>query len=135
VERVVKFARYSLSNAGMYGLSTAVLHSGWKSPPHPQNTSAVVGNLKYRSGSFGSWIPTGDRWYFPFPSFWIRLKYHRSIRSDRSKKRPQNQTGPIKTVVPGPKKNQIDAKYSVRCRPLPQANSYAGLQVWPLRVC
>jgi hypothetical protein len=27
------------------------------------------------------------------------LKHH---RSDRSKKRPNNQTGPIKTVVPGP---------------------------------
>ena len=24
------------------GLATAVLHSGWKSPPHPQNTFAVV---------------------------------------------------------------------------------------------
>jgi len=28
------------------GLSTDVLHLGWKSPPPPQNTSAVVGNLK-----------------------------------------------------------------------------------------
>ena len=37
------------------GLSTAVLYSGWKLPPHPQITCAVVGNLKYRSGSVGSW--------------------------------------------------------------------------------
>jgi hypothetical protein len=28
------------------GLSTVALHLGRKSPPHPQNTSAVVGNLK-----------------------------------------------------------------------------------------
>ena len=38
------------------GLSTAVLHSGWKLSSHPQNTSAVVGNLKYRSDSIGSWV-------------------------------------------------------------------------------
>ena len=25
-------------------------------PPHPQNTSAMVGNLKYWSGSIGSWV-------------------------------------------------------------------------------
>jgi hypothetical protein len=34
--------------------NTAVLHSGWKLPPHPQNTSTVVGNLKYRIDSIGS---------------------------------------------------------------------------------
>jgi len=58
-------------------------------------------------------------------------KYHRSIRSHRSKKTPKNQTGPIKTVVPGPKKNQTDAKYSVRCRPLASTgnNSKAKLRV------
>ena len=41
------------------GLSTAVLHSGWKSPPHPQNTSAVVGSLKYRFVLVSSWVISG----------------------------------------------------------------------------
>jgi len=40
------------------GLYTAVLHSGWKLPTHPQNTFAVVGNLKYRSGSIDSRCPS-----------------------------------------------------------------------------
>jgi hypothetical protein len=33
----------------LQGLSTVVLHWGWKLPPLPQNTSVVVGNLKYWS--------------------------------------------------------------------------------------
>jgi len=32
-----------------HGLSTDVWHSGWKSPPPSQNTSTVIGNLKWRS--------------------------------------------------------------------------------------
>ena len=62
MERVSKFRyssavrfRVSKSRASQ-GLFTAILHSGWKSPTHPQNTSAVVGNLKYRSDSIGSWV-------------------------------------------------------------------------------
>jgi hypothetical protein len=35
------------------GLSNDVLNSWSKSPPPPQNTSAVVGNLKYLSVSVG----------------------------------------------------------------------------------
>jgi hypothetical protein len=43
------------------GLSTGVLHSGWKSPPHPQNTSAVVGNLKYRFVLISFWVISAIR--------------------------------------------------------------------------
>ena len=55
-----RFQRRRLSNSGIYsrsnltsfkiraaqGLSTDVLHLWWKSPPTPQKTPAVVGNLK-----------------------------------------------------------------------------------------
>jgi hypothetical protein len=59
------------------------------SRPHTQNTSAVVGNLKYRSGSIGSGslseIPSIDP-------------------VDRPKKETQKQHLTIETVVPCPKK-------------------------------
>ena len=47
--------------AASQGLSTDVLHLWWKSPPAPQNTSAMVGNSKQTSGSIGSWGNAIDR--------------------------------------------------------------------------
>jgi len=73
----------------------------------------VVGNLKYRSGSIGSWnlseIPPID------PVRPIQKETQKETQKQHLKKRHKNNTLPNKTVVQGPKKNQIDAKYSVRC--------------------
>jgi hypothetical protein len=80
---MVKFGNVMVRIWALQGLSTAVLHSGWKSPPHPQNTSAVVENLKYRLGSTGSLV---------FPKQTDPKRDPKS-RPDRSKA--------------GPKKNQI----------------------------
>jgi hypothetical protein len=59
VERGSNSGIYSRSNLtsveirASQGLSTDVLHSWWKLPPPPQNTSAVVGNSNQRSISVG----------------------------------------------------------------------------------
>ncbi len=56
------------------------INLGWKLPPHPQNTSAVVGNLKFRSGSIVSWVLS-------------EIPPINSVQT-RSKKKPKNQTLP-----------------------------------------
>ena len=71
------------SNLGFTRAIHCCITLGWKSPPHPQNTSAVVENLKYRLGSTGSLV---------FPKQTDPKRDPKS-RPDRSKA--------------GPKKNQI----------------------------
>jgi len=62
VERVPKFSYSSavrIRGAQKSNFTRAFhccINLGWKLPPHPQNTSAVVGNLKFRSGSIVSWV-------------------------------------------------------------------------------
>ena len=66
-----------------HGLSTVVLHSGWKSPPHPPNTSEGLGYLKYRSGSIGSWFLSEISPIDPVRPIQIETRSDRSKQSYR----------------------------------------------------